>query len=49
MTADAVLAELGGDIDLVIDAGPTSGGLPSTVLDVTVTPPRVIRPGAVVP
>ena len=49
VTADAVLAELGGDIDLLIDACPAAGGLPSTVLDLTVTPARVIRPGAVMP
>jgi L-threonylcarbamoyladenylate synthase len=47
VTAADVLAGLGGAIDLVLDAGPTPGGAPSTVLDVTVEPPRVIRQGAV--
>jgi L-threonylcarbamoyladenylate synthase len=47
VTAAEVLAQLGGAIDLVLDAGATPGGAPSTVLDVTVDPPRVIRPGAV--
>jgi L-threonylcarbamoyladenylate synthase len=42
-----VLAVFAGRIDLVLDAGPTPGGLPSTVLDVTVDPPRVLREGAV--
>jgi L-threonylcarbamoyladenylate synthase len=46
-TAAAVLAVFDGRIDLVLDAGPTAGGLPSTVLDVTVDPPRVLREGAV--
>jgi L-threonylcarbamoyladenylate synthase len=46
-TAADVLASLDGVVDLVLDAGPTPGGLPSTVLDVTVEPPRVIRQGAV--
>lgn len=46
-TADEVVAGLGGAVDLVLDAGPTPGGAPSTVLDVTVDPPRVIRQGAV--
>jgi L-threonylcarbamoyladenylate synthase len=32
----------------VLDGGPTPGGAPSTVVDVTVDPPRVIRQGAVV-
>src|SRR5262249_34391773 len=36
-------------IDLVLDAGPTPGGLESTVLDVTTTPPRLLRPGLVTP
>jgi L-threonylcarbamoyladenylate synthase len=46
-TAREVLRVFDGKIDLVLDAGPTPGGLPSTVLDVTVDPPRVLREGAV--
>ena len=46
-TATDVLASLGGVVDLVIDAGATPGGAPSTVLDVTVEPPRLIRQGAI--
>jgi len=46
-TAAEVLGVFEGRIDLVLDAGPTPGGLPSTVLDVTVDPPRVLREGAV--
>lgn len=33
-------------VDLVIDAGDTGGGVPSTVLDVTVRPARILRVGA---
>jgi L-threonylcarbamoyladenylate synthase len=44
-----VLAGLDERIDLVLDAGPTAGGLESTVLDVTTTPPRLLRPGLVTP
>ena len=47
VTAGEVLAQLEGAIDLILDAGATPGGAPSTVLDVTVDPPRVIRQGAV--
>jgi L-threonylcarbamoyladenylate synthase len=47
VTAGDVKVGLGDAVDLVIDAGPTAGGLPSTVLDITVDPPRVIRQGAV--
>ncbi len=46
-TAAHVLADLEGRIDMILDAGPTSGGLESTVLDLTVEPPRVLRPGLV--
>jgi L-threonylcarbamoyladenylate synthase len=38
---------IGGAADLVLDAGPCAGGTPSTVIDLTVDPPRLIRPGAV--
>jgi L-threonylcarbamoyladenylate synthase len=47
-TADEVLAALGPALGLVLDAGPTPGGPPSTVLDLTGEAPTVIRPGAVV-
>lgn len=45
--AEHVLRGLDGRIDLLFDGGPTPGGLESTVLDVTVTPPRLLRPGLV--
>ena len=47
VTAEEVLAELDGVIELILDAGPTPGGAPSTILDVTVDPPRLLRQGAV--
>jgi L-threonylcarbamoyladenylate synthase len=46
-TADAVLSELGSEIDLVLDGGPCPGGLPSTIVDVRVAPPRLVREGRV--
>jgi L-threonylcarbamoyladenylate synthase len=46
-TADGVLAYFRDVLDLVLDGGPTPGGVPSTVVDVTVDPPRVLRQGAV--
>ena len=45
-TAAAVFADFRDRIELVLDGGATAGGEPSTVLDVTVDPPRVIRAGA---
>lgn len=47
--AEHVLGGLAGRIDLVLDGGPTAGGLESTVLDTTRTPPRLLRPGLVTP
>lgn len=46
-TAAGVLAAFDGRIAMVLDGGETPGGPPSTVLDVTVEPPRVVRAGAV--
>jgi L-threonylcarbamoyladenylate synthase len=46
-TAAEVRGHFGDRLDLVLDGGPTAGGEPSTVLDLTVEPPRVLRAGAV--
>ena len=46
-TAEHVLADLGGRIDAVLDAGPTTVGVESTVVDATQTPMVLYRPGAV--
>jgi L-threonylcarbamoyladenylate synthase len=46
-TAGAVRAYFDGRLELILDGGPTPGGAPSTVLDVTVDPPRLVRAGAV--
>jgi L-threonylcarbamoyladenylate synthase len=45
--AEHVLTDLDGRIDLIIDSGPTAIGLESTVLDLTTTPPRLLRPGPI--
>ncbi|MGH7134106.1 MAG: L-threonylcarbamoyladenylate synthase [Pirellulales bacterium] len=47
--AEHVLRGLQGCIDLVLDGGPTTGGLESSVIDLTVIPPRLLRPGLVTP
>jgi L-threonylcarbamoyladenylate synthase len=44
-TAEHVLSDLNGRIDVILDAGPTSVGVESTVLDMNVNPPMVLRPG----
>jgi L-threonylcarbamoyladenylate synthase len=44
-TARHVLDDFEGKIDAVLDAGPTHIGVESTVLDLTVSPPQILRPG----
>ena len=46
-TAEHVAAGLSHRIDLIVDGGPCPIGVESTVLDVTCTPPRLLRPGGV--
>ena len=43
--ADDVWADLGPHLDMLLDAGPVPVGVESTVVDVTVWPPRLLRPG----
>src|SRR6187401_981884 len=44
-TAAHVLEDLDGRVDLILDAGPTDIGLESTIVDFTVDPPVLRRPG----
>lgn len=46
-TAQHVLDDLHGRIPLILDGGPTVIGVESTVLDVTCTPPVLLRPGGI--
>jgi L-threonylcarbamoyladenylate synthase len=46
-TADEVYESIGRDVDLILDAGPTRGEKPSTVLDCTTSPFRIVREGVV--
>lgn len=47
LNADEVRAQLGRQIDLIIDTGPSPGGRESTVVDVTGEQPVVLREGAI--
>jgi L-threonylcarbamoyladenylate synthase len=47
MSAADVLEDLDGRIDLVLDGGPTTDRTPSTVLDVSAQPARMIREGKI--
>jgi L-threonylcarbamoyladenylate synthase len=44
-----VIEDLDGKIDLIIDAGPCSAGVESTVLSFVETHPTILRPGSVTP
>lgn len=43
---DELARRLGGDLDFLVDGGATPGGAPSTIVDATLDPPRVLRAGA---
>ncbi len=45
-TAREVYAQLAGRIALILDGGTVGAGVPSTLLDFTTTPPRLLRAGA---
>ena len=44
--AEDVVSELGSRLDLVLDGGILAPSAPSTVIDVTADPPRILREGA---
>ena len=46
-TPEEVARQLGDTVDLIIDGGQTKGDKPSTIVDVTQTPPQLIREGAI--
>lgn len=46
-TARQVAAQLAGRLPLIIDGGDSPGGIPSTVVDLSTYPPRLLRAGAV--
>jgi L-threonylcarbamoyladenylate synthase len=44
-TADHVAADLGDDVDYILDGGPCAVGVESTIVDTTSDPPSILRPG----
>ena len=46
-TAEHVLADLGDAVDYVLDGGPCPVGVESTIVDCTVQPPQILRPGGI--
>jgi L-threonylcarbamoyladenylate synthase len=49
VTADQVGAALNGRVPLILDGGPCPGGVASTLLDLTVSPPAILRQGPITP
>ena len=47
VSATEIFHSLGKMVDVILDGGKTEGGKGSTVLDTTVTPPRILREGMV--
>jgi L-threonylcarbamoyladenylate synthase len=47
LSAEDVVAQLGGRVDLVLDGGAVSGGIPSTIVDCTEEKISILRQGAV--
>lgn len=46
-SADHVAEDLHGKIDMIVDGGLVEIGVESTILDMTVEPPMILRPGAI--
>lgn len=48
-SAEHVRADLGDDVDLIVDGGPARVGVESTIVDLTGAVPAVLRAGAITP
>jgi len=46
-TARHMLDDMDGRIDAILDGGPCQVGVESTIVDLTCTPPRLLRPGGI--
>jgi len=46
-TAEEIETNMGAKVDLIVDGGRTPGGQPSTVVDCTQDPPRILRVGPI--
>jgi L-threonylcarbamoyladenylate synthase len=46
-SAEHVRKQLGGKISLIVDGGQSQVGIESTVLDLSVNPPQILRPGMI--
>ena len=48
-TAQHMMDDMAGKINGIVDGGPCAVGVESTIIDLTVQPPRLLRPGGVTP
>lgn len=48
-SAEHVITDLNGKVDVIIDAGNCNVGLESTVIDMTIDRPTILRPGGITP
>ena len=46
-TVSDIDLKISNNVDLILDAGPLKGGTGSTVVDVTIDPPKILRDGAI--
>lgn len=46
-TPEEVMKTIGTELDLIVDGGKTKGEKPSTLVDVTIFPPKILRDGMV--
>ncbi|MBI4851170.1 MAG: threonylcarbamoyl-AMP synthase [Acidobacteria bacterium] len=46
-TASEVFLQLGNRLDYILDGGKSPGGKPSSVIDLTIEPPNLVREGAI--
>ncbi|MCO6450691.1 MAG: threonylcarbamoyl-AMP synthase [Caldilineales bacterium] len=46
-TAEEARAQLEGRVEVIVDGGTAPGGQASTVLDLTQSPPKIVRPGPI--
>ena len=47
LTAEKVYEQIGDKVDMILDSGKCSLGIPSTLLDISQTPAKIIRLGAI--
>lgn len=48
-SVDDVIKQLGDSVDLILDAGKSENKIPSTVIDLTMKTPKILRKGTIIP